>query len=568
MRFDKLPSFSLLLLLSSLSACSASPATEDFDDGEQHLAERPVFTKYTQSSGTAAGWFDPARGAVFSLTRIGTTQWVERRWDGAGWTQTASVTIPTNGPSGNTYDRTDYAFAFDTKRGRLLFVQADQIWSWAGGGWTKLSVAHMPSPRGGFAVTYDAARDRLVWFGGMLRGVPMQDTWEYDGNDFTQVSSGGPSTRAFSRMAYDPVRRRVVLFGGVAGFGGMRLRDTWEWDGASWSQIATTGPDPAADWGVFLAWDADRRRVELFGNKNAWEWDGARWTQVAMPSLWPGLGMPEGLAAYDGPRHKMILWTTGRGTMDLGYTSGPNQAPSLAQVQNQSIYAGDAFNFRLSAQDPDGQAVTYDVTPMPNGARMDPSGIFFWTPGFDQVGAHVLRFSASDGQATATRTATFTIQEPVFAPWLPRGPLPHLHAVVAPSVGQTDSYTAGRNEGLSGATASIDCSLSGDNPTSVQIACNVTGTYRRQDRPFEGYYSERYAFSGTSRVNGAGLFYVSYSTQGRNGNVSGKIVQGASGQAELLVDDFRYSTSRRFSSGWTGYSTVRSTLGAKAPFGS
>jgi hypothetical protein len=36
-------------------------------------------------------------------------------------------------------------------------------------------------------------------------------------------------------MAYDPVRRRVVLFGGF--HAGVTYADLWEWDGTAWEQI-------------------------------------------------------------------------------------------------------------------------------------------------------------------------------------------------------------------------------------------------------------------------------------------------------------------------------------------
>ena len=37
-------------------------------------------------------------------------------------------------------------------------------------------------------------------------------------------------------LAYDPVRQRTVLFGGASG---TLLDDTWEFDGQDWAQIAT-----------------------------------------------------------------------------------------------------------------------------------------------------------------------------------------------------------------------------------------------------------------------------------------------------------------------------------------
>ena len=41
-------------------------------------------------------------------------------------------------------------------------------------------------------------------------------------------------------MAYDSKRGRTVLFGGSAG--NVNLNDTWEWDGQDWTQVADTGP--------------------------------------------------------------------------------------------------------------------------------------------------------------------------------------------------------------------------------------------------------------------------------------------------------------------------------------
>lgn len=40
-------------------------------------------------------------------------------------------------------------------------------------------------------------------------------------------------------MAYDPNRRRIILFGGVNMFG-TALNDTWEWTGFNWQLVSTT----------------------------------------------------------------------------------------------------------------------------------------------------------------------------------------------------------------------------------------------------------------------------------------------------------------------------------------
>ena len=67
------------------------------------------------------------------------------------------------------------------------------------------------------SMTFDAARGRVVLFGGQVAGGdPTADTWVWDGADWTQVSDMGPSARAAGAMAFDAARERAVLFGGVA----------------------------------------------------------------------------------------------------------------------------------------------------------------------------------------------------------------------------------------------------------------------------------------------------------------------------------------------------------------
>ena len=67
--------------------------------------------------------------------------------------------------------------------------------------------------------------------------------------------AGGPQRHA---LAYDSGRSRVVLFGGEdAAFA--PLGDTWEWDGDEWTQVADTGPAPRA--GHAMCFDAPGART-------------------------------------------------------------------------------------------------------------------------------------------------------------------------------------------------------------------------------------------------------------------------------------------------------------------
>jgi hypothetical protein len=85
-------------------------------------------------------------------------------------------------------------------------------------------------------VADDAARNNVLLFGGFGGGTELGDTWTWDGTDWTQRSpADAPSRRYSAGTAYDAARGRVVLFGGGTNCCGV-LGDTWAWDGTEWTQ--------------------------------------------------------------------------------------------------------------------------------------------------------------------------------------------------------------------------------------------------------------------------------------------------------------------------------------------
>lgn len=149
-----------------------------------------------------------------------------------------------------------------------------------------------PPARSGHDMAYDPVRQRVILFGGFPdSGVRLGDTWEWDGTNWTQrTPSMAPSARSGHRMAWDAVRNVIVLFGGrIDGASAIYQADTWTWNGATWSLAASTGP--SAREGVALAWDPGFMggRVVLFGGLGAggnradtWSWDGTTWTTVGV----------------------------------------------------------------------------------------------------------------------------------------------------------------------------------------------------------------------------------------------------------------------------------------------
>ena len=233
---------------------------------------------------------------------------------GPSWQSVAQgATVPTA--------RQNHALAYDSQRLRtvmfggsdaLSIPRPDTTWEWDGSGWLQRTpMMGGPSPRDGHALAYDAARQRVVMFGGDPGGNNvLAETWEWDGIAWTLAApASSPPARIHFGMAYDSIRQRTVLFGGwspAAIFG-----DTWEWDGTNWLLVTTSGA-PARSAHA-MVYDVHAQRTLLFGGSNPstaqrddlWSWDGATWTQIT-PAVSPGIRHHHTMA-YDLARHVTVL---------------------------------------------------------------------------------------------------------------------------------------------------------------------------------------------------------------------------------------------------------------------
>jgi|GEM_PF-3098924 len=174
----------------------------------------------------------------------------------------------------------DHAMVFDSRRG-VSVLHGAGTWEWNGAQWSQGSGG--PSRRTEHAMAYDSLRGVTVLFGG-LRNTCLGDTWEWDGTSWSLRSTTGPRPRRGAALAFDEVRGVVVLFGGLGCPPQLSelLGDTWEWDGESWSQRASTGP--RARWNHALTFSAADGVTLLFGGQSnhrladTWGWNGTKWT--------------------------------------------------------------------------------------------------------------------------------------------------------------------------------------------------------------------------------------------------------------------------------------------------
>ena len=186
--------------------------------------------------------YDEARGEVVlfggageEFEMLGDT-WT---WDGNEWTQAS-----TSGPS----PRFPSAIVYDAAREKVLlfsghsvdgneFIDYEDLWAWDGSTWTEIVVdGDKPGPRNIAQMVYRPSTQEVLLFGGGQDEF-LGDLWSWDGTSWTQSSDSGAPTRSGSGGAYDPLRDRLVIFGGVERPGGTAVSDTWEWDGQTWECV-------------------------------------------------------------------------------------------------------------------------------------------------------------------------------------------------------------------------------------------------------------------------------------------------------------------------------------------
>jgi hypothetical protein len=176
--------------------------------------------------------------------------------------------------------------AWDSSRGKLLLYDSGNrdLWQWgtAVGRWDRLTPAGIsafsdqpdpvPWPRGQRpGVAWDAGTRRLVIFGGLdnNNNNALGDLWIVDpatgqATNPPRPSTGWPLPRFNQAMAYDPVRQRVLMFGGSLPEASDEL---WSLDSAhvSWERIAPAGDWPPARAGHVLVLDEQRGVLVLQG---------------------------------------------------------------------------------------------------------------------------------------------------------------------------------------------------------------------------------------------------------------------------------------------------------------
>lgn len=151
---------------------------------------------------------------------------------------------------------------------------------------------------------YHGARER-VGLTNFDNDAPCQLRW-------THIGAPGPIAREGTAMAFDPLRNRIVMFGGRDPLG-TTLADTWEFDPVNnaWLPIAPP-PGPAPRWRHAMAFDPQLGMVVMTGgddmgitHADSWGWNGAVWVALAP---WPGIPTYHHAMCFNPPAGNIVMF--------------------------------------------------------------------------------------------------------------------------------------------------------------------------------------------------------------------------------------------------------------------
>lgn len=210
---------------------------------------------------------------VWQLSLEGTPQWTE-------------LTPAGQAPSG----RLAGAAVFDPLRQRFVGFGGTvgaPVDTWAlnlqgngNGNWQNVPTSGA-GPNGGYGMSsvYDAKSDRMLIFGGSTSDSyygTSNDVWELDLHGtptWNYITTAGtkPLARRSHTAIFDPLRNRMVIYGGFDGIYGSDqfLGDTWALDfntsPATWSQLLPDGTIPHVRDAMSATYDAIHDRMIVYG---------------------------------------------------------------------------------------------------------------------------------------------------------------------------------------------------------------------------------------------------------------------------------------------------------------
>ena len=201
------------------------------------------------------------------------------KWNGKKWKE-----IKASGPG----SRCGNAAAIDKQTGNIVASggwgkggpgedSRSDVWQFDGQRWTRMAV-NLSDKWDHHKMVYADHLNALVIYGGRnaTTGIPDSATWLFKDGKLTSLQLPGPGPRGNAGFAYDPLRKRIVMFGGK------RFdtpADMWEFDGNKWLQIPVA--DIGMTTGMQMVFSGVLKMIVVHGSSGTWAWNGKIMTKIA-----------------------------------------------------------------------------------------------------------------------------------------------------------------------------------------------------------------------------------------------------------------------------------------------
>lgn len=184
----------------------------------------------------------------------------------------------------------DGHLVYQEHTGKLIFFggvcatgtpAGEEVFEWDGSNWTKLTVSTWPR-LSGQAVAYDPLRREVVAYGGTtaLGSVVGSQTQLLRNQTFRQAFQViRPTPRSQTTFETDPATATIYLYGGLDETGTFFNTDLWGYRNGQWFRLPG-GPNTCDH--PLAAFDTDRHRlVVTCGGTEVFEFDGTEWKTFA-----------------------------------------------------------------------------------------------------------------------------------------------------------------------------------------------------------------------------------------------------------------------------------------------
>ncbi|HPR64185.1 MAG TPA: M6 family metalloprotease domain-containing protein [Thermoanaerobaculia bacterium] len=234
------------------------------------------------------------------------------------------------------------------------------------------------------------------------------ETWVWNGSSWALEDAGTTPVMFYASAAWDPVGKRVLLFGGMDGYTGALSKTLYAYSEGQWTPLTTT-LSPSARYLTFMATDPWSERVLLMGGDNGyevlsdlWAWNGTQWTQLdpcagEPPMAWPALGV------FDVGRNMLFMagdstgisWELApRHTVSADFTVNPDPSSVNEPVTFSPTVTGTVSRYYWIFGD---GATSSEASP---------------THTYLERGTYMVRLLVMDGEGSHTTTRWITVSGP------------------------------------------------------------------------------------------------------------------------------------------------------------